>query len=84
MFDRSADWDQLVDAVIDSCEVGMRKPERRMFNHACELLGVSPAGLHSAMTYKPNVDAATEVRLTAVLVTNPADSFATLRQFIKP
>ena len=41
-------WRKLVgvesfDAVIDSCEVGMRKPEARIFALACERLGVEPA-----------------------------------------
>ena len=77
-----ADWDHLVDAVIDSCEVGMRKPEHRMFDHACERLGVSPAQTAFLDDMQANVDAATEVGLTAILVTDPADAIATLRQLI--
>jgi HAD superfamily hydrolase (TIGR01509 family) len=30
-----ADWDALVDVVIDSCQVGMRKPESRIYLRAC-------------------------------------------------
>ena len=79
----SADWDQLVDAVIDSCEVGMRKPEHRMFNHACEVLGATPAEAAFLDDMQANVDAATEVGLTAVLVTEPTDAIATLRRLIE-
>lgn len=79
----SADWDQLVDAVIDSCEVGMRKPEHRMFNHACELLGVSPAQAVFLDDMQANVDAAAEVGLTSILVTDPADAIATVHQLVK-
>jgi putative hydrolase of the HAD superfamily len=78
-----ADWDQLVDAVIDSCEVGMRKPEHRMFHHACELLGVAPTEALFLDDMDANVKAAEEVGLTAVLVTDPADAIATVRQFLK-
>ncbi|MGA9279142.1 HAD family hydrolase [Ilumatobacter sp.] len=79
----TADWDQLVDAVIDSCEVGMRKPEHRMFNHACELLGVSPAQAAFLDDMQANVDAAAEVGLSTVLVADPTDAIATLRELIE-
>jgi putative hydrolase of the HAD superfamily len=36
--------DELFDAVVDSCEIGMRKPNPRIYLHALELLGgVAPA-----------------------------------------
>jgi len=79
----SADWDQLVDVVIDSCEVGMRKPERRIFEHACALLGVTPAEGVFLDDMKANVDAAVGMGLTAVLVTDPAEAIASVRQLIR-
>jgi putative hydrolase of the HAD superfamily len=79
----SADWDQLVDVVIDSCEVGMRKPERRIFEHACESLGVTPAQAAFLDDMQANVDAATEVGLAAVLVTDPAEAIATVRRLLE-
>jgi putative hydrolase of the HAD superfamily len=33
-------WDEMFDVVVISGEVGMRKPEPRIFTHALELLGV--------------------------------------------
>jgi epoxide hydrolase-like predicted phosphatase len=79
----SADWDQLVDAVIDSCEVGMRKPERRIFEHACELLGVEPAQAAFLDDMQANVDAAAEIGFAAVLVTDPTEAIATVRRLVK-
>lgn len=78
----SADWDQLVDVVIDSCEVGMRKPERRIFDHACALLGVAPTEAAFLDDMTANVDAAAHMGLTAVLVTDPTEAIATVRQLI--
>ncbi len=75
-----ADWDQLVDVIIDSCEVGMRKPEHRIFNHACELLNVAPAQAAFLDDMQANVDAAAELGMTAILVSDPADAIATVRQ----
>nr|WP_241661264.1 HAD family phosphatase [Thermomonospora catenispora] len=35
-------WDGLFDEVVISCEVGMRKPDERIFRHAVERLGLTP------------------------------------------
>jgi epoxide hydrolase-like predicted phosphatase len=35
-------WEALFDAVVISGEVGMRKPEGRIYRHTAELLGLSP------------------------------------------
>ena len=35
-------WDDLFDVVVISGEVGMRKPEARIFEHALDLLGLDP------------------------------------------
>ncbi|MET7329314.1 HAD family phosphatase [Nonomuraea sp. NPDC005650] len=36
-----AEWDGLFDAVVISGEVGMRKPEPRIYRHAVELIGLT-------------------------------------------
>ncbi|MFC4910425.1 HAD family hydrolase [Actinomadura gamaensis] len=36
-------WTGLFDAVVISCEVGMRKPDEAIFRHAVDLLGLDPA-----------------------------------------
>jgi putative hydrolase of the HAD superfamily len=35
--------DELFDTVVDSCEVGLRKPNPEIYRLACERLGVAPA-----------------------------------------
>ena len=66
-----ADWDALVDVVIDSCDVGMRKPEARIFRHACSKLGVEPANALFLDDMQANVDGAEAVGLAGMLVTDP-------------
>jgi epoxide hydrolase-like predicted phosphatase len=36
-------WEEIFDAVVISGEVGMRKPEPRIYQHTAELLGVEPS-----------------------------------------
>ena len=78
----SADWDQLVDYVIDSCEVGMRKPERRIFDHVCTVLGVTPAETVFLDDMQVNVDAAAQLGFTAILVTDATEAIAIVRQLV--
>ena len=44
---------ELFDAVVISAEVGMRKPEERIFRHAAGLLGLDPASACSSTTSRP-------------------------------
>ena len=66
-----ADWDALVDVVIDSCDVGMRKPEARIFLHACSNLGIEPAHALFLDDMQANVDGAVAAGITGILVTDP-------------
>lgn len=75
-----ADWDALFDIVIDSSAVGMRKPEARIFQHACSELGVSLAATAFLDDMQPNVDAAAALGMTAILVDEPAPAIAQVRQ----
>ena len=43
-------WDDMFDAVVISGEVGMRKPEARIFEHTLELLGFRPRSASSSTT----------------------------------
>lgn len=79
---QSADWDHLVDAVIDSCEVGMRKPEPRIFEYACKQLGVACGESVFVDDMQVNVDAAAALGMTAVLVTDPTEAIATIKQLV--
>lgn len=77
-----ADWDELVDVVIDSCEVGMRKPEPRIFHHACAELGVHPSEAVFLDDMQANVEGAEAVGLSAMLVTDPVVAIAEVRRII--
>lgn len=57
---------ELFDAVVISAEVGMRKPEERIFRLAAELLGLEPAECVFIDDLEANVLAAQAVGLVAV------------------
>lgn len=66
------DFPHLFDAVVISGEVGMRKPEPRIFRHAAELLGVPPEQCVFVDDLEANVKAAATVGMTGVHHTDPA------------
>jgi len=70
----------LFDDVVDSSEVGVRKPDPAIFVLALERLGgLVPAQVAFLDDHPANVDAATELGLTALLVgENPLDTAAAL------
>src|SRR5215469_2745953 len=57
----------LFDAVVISAEVGMRKPEPRIFLHAARLLGLPPEACIFIDDIQANVAAAEELGFTGVL-----------------
>lgn len=61
--------DELFDVVIDSCEVGMRKPDPRIFSLMCDQLGVAPGRAAFLDDYPGNVAAAEAAGLRGILVT---------------
>jgi epoxide hydrolase-like predicted phosphatase len=70
----SATWrakipvDELFDAVVDSCEVGMRKPNPAIYLHALELLGVDDPSTAVFIDDAPgNVEGARKAGLHALL-----------------
>ena len=68
--------------MIDSCEVGMRKPEERIFLHACSSLDVAPANALFLDDMQANVDGAVAVGLTGVLVAESAAAIGTVRRLV--
>ena len=68
----------LFDAVVISGEVGMRKPEERIFLHAAGLLGLGPAECVFIDDVEANVAAAEAVGMTAVLHREPGETVARL------
>jgi epoxide hydrolase-like predicted phosphatase len=67
------DVDALFDVVVDSCEVGMRKPNPAIFHHALEQLGgVAPAEAVFLDDHPANVAGAQAAGLYGILVDDPA------------
>lgn len=65
----------MFDAVVISAEVGMRKPEPRIFLHAAQLLDLQPAECIFIDDIQANITAAEQAGFTGVLHTD-ADSTA--------
>jgi putative hydrolase of the HAD superfamily len=74
------DFPELFDAVVISGEVGMRKPEARIFLHTARLLDIDPADCVFIDDLKPNVTAAVGCGMTGVHHTDPADTVTRLTQ----
>ncbi len=60
--------DELFDDVVDSSEVGVRKPNPAIYRLACERLGVAPAQSVFLDDYEGNVVGARDVGLTGICV----------------
>ena len=57
----------LFDDIVCSAEVGLAKPDHAVFRLACERLGLTPAACVFVDDHEPNVDAAREVGMSALL-----------------
>ena len=73
---------ELFDAVVISAEVGMRKPEERIFRHAVGLLGLDPAQCVFIDDIEANVQAAEALGMTGVLHTDPAATAGRLAELL--
>lgn len=60
--------DELFHDIVDSSEVGMRKPDVRIYALACERLEVTPERAVFLDDHPGNIDAAVKAGLTGVLV----------------
>jgi putative hydrolase of the HAD superfamily len=72
----------LFDVVVISGEVGMRKPEERIFQHTVGLLGLTPRECVFIDDLEVNVAAADAVGMTAVLHTDPAVTLTRLGEIL--
>jgi len=68
----------LFDVVVDSCDVGLRKPDPAIFRLTCERLGVAPEAAVFLDDTRRHVESARAVGLHAILVTDPLDALAEL------
>jgi HAD superfamily hydrolase (TIGR01509 family) len=60
-------WDELFDAVVISGEVGMRKPEPRIFRHVLGLIGLAASDCVFVDDLAHNVTAAVELGFVGVV-----------------
>jgi epoxide hydrolase-like predicted phosphatase len=60
-------WDEMFDAVVISGEVGMRKPEPRIYEHTLELLGLPASSCVFVDDMPHNVAAAVEIGMIGVV-----------------
>jgi epoxide hydrolase-like predicted phosphatase len=68
----------LFDLVVDSCEVGLRKPDPAIFQLTCERLDVAPEAAVFLDDTRIHVESARKVGLHAVLVRDPLEAIAEL------
>jgi epoxide hydrolase-like predicted phosphatase len=59
-------WDEMFDVVVISGEVGMRKPEPRIFEHTLELIGLAPGECVFVDDMRSNVEAAAALGMVGV------------------
>jgi len=84
----SATWramlpvDELFDIVVDSSEVGMRKPNPAIYEHALELLGVSAEQAVFLDDSPGNVEGAKRAGLHAILVDDPETAVRELDELL--
>ena len=59
---------ELFDAVVVSCEIGLRKPDVEMFDHVADRLGVDPDSVVLLDDFEANVDGARRAGWHGILV----------------
>jgi epoxide hydrolase-like predicted phosphatase len=70
------------DVVVDSCEVGMRKPEPGIFRHACDLLGVDPTEAVMLDDSPRNAAGAGAVGMASIVVRDSMTAIAELDELL--
>lgn len=78
-----ADFPSLFDAVVISHEVGMRKPEARIFAHTAQILGVPPADCVFIDDIAANIAAAEAAGMTGIHHADPATTTARLAELLE-
>jgi epoxide hydrolase-like predicted phosphatase len=69
---------ELFDLVVDSCEVGLRKPDPEIFRLTCQQLDVAPEAAVFLDDTRGHVEAARSVGLHGILVRDPWKALAEL------
>jgi putative hydrolase of the HAD superfamily len=71
---------EMFDAVVISCEVGMRKPDEQIFRHAAQALGVEPGECVFVDDIDHNVRAAEAVGMIGVHHVTPDQTLSALQE----
>ena len=72
-------FDEMCDLIIYSHEVGMSKPDRRIYELTCERLGVQPAEIIFLDDHEPNLVAAREFGMQAILFQETSQAIADIQ-----
>jgi epoxide hydrolase-like predicted phosphatase len=72
----------LFDVFLESCKLGMRKPDPRIYAHACERLAVRPQEVVYLDDIGGNLKPARELGMRTILVKEPAEALATLEDML--
>jgi epoxide hydrolase-like predicted phosphatase len=76
--------DELFDTVVDSCEVGLRKPNPAIFRLTCERLGVAPERAVLLDDIESNLEGARGAGLRGILVgPDPTPAIEELRELLR-
>ena len=67
------------DAVIESSKIGIRKPDPRIYRHACDLLGVEPEHCIYLDDLGVNLKPARDMGMTTIKVLNAAQAITELK-----
>ena len=70
----------LFDVVLESSKIGVRKPEPRIYELACEALDVEPADCVFLDDLGINLKPARAMGMTTIKVVEPGDALAELEQ----
>jgi epoxide hydrolase-like predicted phosphatase len=76
-------FEELVDVIIYSHKVGMAKPDRRIFEMACERLGVQPAEMIFLDDNEIHFVTARELGLHAIFFQNTAQAIADIEAVLQ-
>lgn len=71
-----------LDYVVDSCRIGVRKPDEAFFRAACEIAGVDPTACLLIDDSHENCRAATKLGWTAVHYRDNAQAIAAIRSLV--
>jgi epoxide hydrolase-like predicted phosphatase len=77
-------FEQLVDVIVYSDEVGMAKPDPRIYSVLCAELGAEPGEVVFLDNRPPNVDAACDLGIHGILHESTRASIAAIEALITP